>query len=223
MLDLCDNCPLANDQSQVDSDNDRIGDACDACTNTANIGAKLEKVYLRRVRDFPGNDRLNLTAAMVGFPDQSAIDAIDPSINGLHLVINNAAPAAVLDITFPKGDPYNSTAGSGWKRSPSHRVFTYRNKTAAGLAGIHKVKIKKDVLQPGMPVSIARVFVKAQGKNGIYWRTPLTIGDLPLKVTVAFDDLPIAADECGDISFPGPPPAPSCKYSDSKATTVVCK
>ena len=223
VLDLCDNCPAGYNPSQVDTDSDGIGDACDACTNTTNVGAINQKLSLRRVTGLPVDDRLTLNSAMVGFPSASSVDAIDPSINGLHLVIGNADTATVLDITFPSGDPYNSTTGIGWTRASNGRTFKYQNKTPAGLGGIHKVKIKKDLLRPGMPISTARVFVTAQGKKGIDWRTPLTLGALPLKVTVAFDDLPIAADECGDISFPGGPGQSFCRYSDVNATKLVCK
>ena len=233
MVDPCDNCPLVNNPTQDDADGDLVGDACDACTNALNVGAstaKAEKVYLRRVKDFPGNDRLNLSAKLTGFPDPNAIFmtdplAIDPLENGMHLVVTNATPETVLDVTFPKQNPYvqlPKMPGAGWKRSPSGLVFLYKNKTAAGLQGIRQVKIKKDTRN-------ARVLVKVVAKNGIYWRTPLAIMDLPLKVTVAFDESPIAdsalADSvCGDLTFPGgPPPAPACRYSDTKSTTVVCK
>lgn len=134
---------------------------------------------------------------------------LNPLATGVRLLIDDSA-GALQDITIPGGALQNS-AGKGWKVNAGGTTWTYVDKTSAPVSGLFKVVVQdKSHTKPGL------VLVKAQGKGGAY---PIPSAKLPVRVVIAID-LPSA--ECGQATFPGPKPAPSCKFNKSEST-LTCK
>ena len=122
----------------------------------------------------------------------------------------------VLDATIP-GGAYNSVTKVGWKVNSSHTTWNYRNAGTSTplISGINKVVIKdRSTKSPGL------VQFSVGGKNGSY---PVPPSKIPVKGTIVIDSPKAMTGQCGEATFPGPPPAiPACIFYSSGAT-LKCK
>ncbi len=207
ICDLEDICPGQSDPSQDDGDGDGLGDACDPCTNGSAVLAVKSKLTLQKLALPLGDDRFKFQGTMT-VPS----GAINPSTDGLRVIITDAGGQTIVDATVPPG-AYNDTTASGWKANGPETAFVYKNQggTIPSLAGVSKVVVKRSLKNPGE----VRFNVSAIG--GSY---PLP-GSLPVKGTVILDPPYASNNQCGDAVFPGPT-KPSCAYV-APAGTVKCK
>ena len=59
----------------------------------------------------------------------------------------------------------------------------------------------------------------ASGRNGAY---PVAHGAIPVSATVVLDAPRATTGQCGRATFPGPPPAPSCRFN-ATGSTLTCR
>ena len=64
-----------------------------------------------------------------------------------------------------------------------------------------------------------QVDVGASGRNGAY---PVAHGAIPVSATVVLDAPRATTGQCGRATFPGPPPAPSCRFN-ATGSTLTCR
>ena len=133
--------------------------------------------------------------------------ALDPSTSGARILITDASEVTVLDAAIP-GGAYDYATQSGWKSNPSRTRWSYRN-GLGGVQGIVKLSLKISST-PGL------VQLSASGRNGSY---TVARSGIPVHVTLAVDS---SAGQCGEASFAGPPPSPSCAFSSS-GRALGCK
>src|SRR5207253_2494840 len=117
-----------------------------------------------------------------------------------------ATGATVLDGVIP-GGPYDYATQTGWKSNSSRTRWNYRN-GLGGIGGIVKVALK-------IGSSPWLLQFSASGRNGTYAVAPT---GLPVQLTFAVD---ASAGQCGEVSFAGPPPSPSCAFSSSGPTCAA--
>ncbi|MCC6849768.1 MAG: metallophosphoesterase [Deltaproteobacteria bacterium] len=207
VCDMEDLCPGEADPSQADTDGDGLGDACDPCTNGDAILAVKAKLTMQRLALPLGDDRFKLSGTMT-MPS----GAIDPSLDGLRVLIVDANGQTIVDATVPPG-AYSAAAASGWRANGPRTTFAYKNKggTIPSLAGIDKVVLKRSLKVPGQ----VRFNLSAVGGS-----FPLP-GLLPLTATVIFDPPYASTNQCGDAVFPGPG-RPACAFT-APVGTIKCK
>jgi len=121
--------------------------------------------------------------------------ALDPVTTGVRVLVDG-----VLDTTIPGGafDPGTKT---GWKAK--NGSFKYKGDS-------FKVALKTSAKTPGL------VQFAVAGKHGSYVVDP---AHLPRQATLIVG---AAAGQCGDASFAGQPPAPTCVYK-AKNGKVQCQ
>ena len=122
--------------------------------------------------------------------------------------VRETAPGFLqIDAAIP-GGAYDYATQSGWKSNPSRTRWSYRN-GLGGVQGIVKLSLKISST-PGL------VQLSASGRNGSY---TVARSGIPVHVTLAVDS---SAGQCGEASFAGPPPSPSCAFSSS-GRALGCK
>jgi hypothetical protein len=148
-----------------------------------------------------GDDGLKLKGQMT----VPTTPALDPAAKGIRLVLTDALGSRVLDAIIP--------GGSNWTANTTGTVWKYTDKPGS-IGGVTRITAK-DVSSkvPGL-VKFAII-----GANGNY---AVGSAGIPLSATLVIEG-PIGADnQCGDASFPGPKPAPSCAFNAS-GSTLTCK
>jgi hypothetical protein len=167
-------------------------------------GALAKPKLLVRGVDSPEADdllKLSGTFTLAGSP------VIDPSVDGLRLVLGDAS-GAVADVTVP-GGLYPGLAGSGW--SGGGGKWTYRDVSDSPVGGIRSIAMKVVAGDVSTAVSL-RVF----GNDGSY---PVAPASLPATAAVLLD--PATPTElCAVATFPGP--KPSCRVTGG-GSGVRCK
>ncbi|MCC6764619.1 MAG: metallophosphoesterase [Deltaproteobacteria bacterium] len=200
-------CPEQSDPAQTDTDGDGLGDACDPCTNGSVVRVVKPKLTMQNMAPPLGDERFKFSGTMT-VPS----DAIDPSEDGLRIIITDTGGQTIVDATVPAG-PWNDAMMSGWRTNAPKTAFVYKNRggTILSLAGIDKVVVKRSRKVPG------QVKFNVSAVGGSY---PLPSG-LPIKGTVILDPPYAASNQCGDAVFPGPA-SPACAYT-APAGTIKCK
>ena len=194
VCDALDDCPALSNWAQVDTDADELGDACDPCLNVA--GARnmtvTSKVTLRKINSDgnSSNDGLQITGEFI---NATAFGVLDPSIDGMRVVVTGADGTAKVDVRLD-GGTFGGNGTRGWKRNRTGTTWTYLDKTATPKNGITKV-----IVQDRTRKAPNQVKVKITGKNGTY---PFVPGDVPIKATVVLGgQAASAAGQCGETAF----------------------
>jgi hypothetical protein len=208
--DRDDVCPAVADPGQADADGDGLGDACDACRTT--VPGQTAWIRPRLVTSgvddgLGGNDRLRLVGqfqlATGGF-------TVDPLANGASVELRAGSGLPLLVAVLPPG-PFGAP-GPGWTRSASGNRYTFRDATGqSALGGSSRLLVKH---RGG---GLVQVVLSAS-------RTSLGLAaeDAPLAATVVLGGALAGTNgECGEVAFPGPPPAPACRVSTT-GTRIVC-
>jgi len=152
----------------VDGDGDGICDARDACTAPAATAAKLVVSGLITST----GDRLAVSGRLA-LP--TPVDPpLDPSTNGVRVLVTDASAHTVFDATVP--------GGAGWRTNGSGTVWKY-----TALTGIVSLKVQ-------MRGAFARVALK--GKGVLFSGLPASA---PLAATVFLHPTDDAARECGEV------------------------
>jgi hypothetical protein len=206
VCDLLDNCVGDPNTSQDDTDGDGEGDACDACTNVGGARDAINRrIVLQRVLLPTGDDRLTMKG-QVTIP---TVPAVDPTTNGVRLILESALPSTFLDVVIP-GGLYSKVTKVGWRSSPSGTRWVYRNGLPGPANPIQAIAISTSARTPGVFKFTVR------GKNGVWPVTPL---GAPLAGTLVIDQPAAASGQCSEITFPS---ALSCRFNRS-FSSVTCK
>ena len=136
---------------------------------------------------------------------------LDPMTKGVRILLDDAMGGRPLDVAVP-GGAYNYATKTGWKVNPSRTSWKYAN-GLGGIQGIVRVTVRASSAVPG------QVDVGASGRNGAY---PVAHGAIPVSATVVLDAPRATTGQCGRAAFPGPPPAPSCRFN-ATGSTLTCR
>lgn len=96
--------------------------------------------------------------------------------------------------------------------NPSRTSWKYAN-GLGGIQGILRVTVRASSAVPG------QVDVGASGRNGGY---PVAHDAIPVSATVVLDSPRATTGQCGRATFPGPPPAPSCRFN-ATGSALTCR
>jgi hypothetical protein len=174
----------------------------DACTRA--VAVSKPKLTIGKLTTPPGDDKLALKGGMM-LP-LPFVPALDPAGGGVRVLIDHAA-GRLLDAAIP-GGVFDRTSKVGWKTSKAGTAWTYSN--PSGILGVRKVIVKLVPRTPGL------VKFAVAGKDGSY---AVRREELPLRATLVLD---ADAGQCGEATFPGPSPAPSCAFNAS-GSRLDCK
>jgi uncharacterized delta-60 repeat protein len=164
--------------------------------------ATKQKLTVSKLLAPSGDERLTLK----GEATLPSTLGLDPAANGVHVVVEDADDAAVLDTTI-SGGPYDPVSRIGWKIGAGGTSWTYRN-PGSHPQGIRMVGVKIPRSAPLL------VKFKVKGQNGSY-----PVGTLPLRATLV---LAPPVERCIAATWLATPPlSPSCQSSN--VATVRCK
>jgi uncharacterized delta-60 repeat protein len=204
---VCDDhdiCPTTSDPGQQDGDDDGLGDACDPCTNGVVVGKP--KLKITKFTTGPGDDTLSFSGVL----DFVTAPVLDPITHGTRILLEDGSGVR-FDISVPPG-AYNPTTRTGWLANGAATAFTFRTTTSVG-GVIDQLKLSRTTAKPDV------VKFTMSGKKGAQASSAVVP---PLAATVVLDAPTAATGECGEIAFPGPPPARSCALNKS-GSTLTCK
>lgn len=195
-------CP--GDQATSDSDNDGLCDAMDPCTNGAPV--VRAKLTMSKLSALPGSRKLSFKGDMtVAHP---FTPALDPVTNGVRIVLTDASGATITDAQIPAG-AYDAIARTGWRKIGTSK-WLYMN--PAGSNGITKLQLSdKSTRTPGL------IAFSVTGTKGSW-----AVSNIPVVATIVLDPPTATTGQCGQATFPGPRPLPSCTLSRS-GDTLNCK
>ncbi len=168
---------------QCDDGNTTSGDGCSAtCVREACVARRQQQTLWEVSRVTLRRGIMTLHGDF-GIP--VAVDQLAPEVEGLRLLVENAAGEAKLDVTLPGGEGWVAHRG-GW---------LYRD-ARGKMAGIRKLSIR-DRTQGGL----AEVEIHLTGRGRSYG---IGAGDLPLALTVVLGDFQAGqAGACGRHGFKG--------------------
>jgi hypothetical protein len=190
--DGVDTCLGVANASQADGDNDDIGDACDPCTNIVPVFATRSRLRLTKQLTPGGDDHLSFRGMIV----VPTTPAIDPTANGVRILVTDATGLDVVDVTIP--------GGAGWKTAPNGN--RWRFSSIAGVGGIMKVRIAQKATAPGT------LKFSVRGKNGSW---TVASNGLPVKGTLVIDSPTATTGQCGEAT-------PPCRIIGN-GRTVLCR
>ncbi|MFN8602571.1 MAG: hypothetical protein U0842_19080 [Candidatus Binatia bacterium] len=204
VCDFLDNCDATPNADQADADADDEGDACDLCTAVSPaVQAKGTKIVVGKLTTPPGDDKLAIVGSFSGATLPPLGDLVT---TGVRFVLDEVG-GLPLDVTIP-GGAFDKGTKIGWKVNGTGTSATYVNASASPIQGITGVSVRK-TKTPG------QVKFTVRGKKSAY---PVSVGDLPLNVTLVLDPPLAETGQCVATTFA---PA-SCKFSVSGAT-ATCK
>jgi cysteine-rich repeat protein len=246
VCDVDDNCPTITDPSQLNSDGDVFGNACDVCPGDVDNDTDGDGYCRGSLFNPPavgGNDPCSRTVLdgawtiakariirvltppegneglrMNGeFRIGSALPIIAPERNGIQMRVTDSANEILFDVNLP-GVERVPGGDHGWKASGSPASkWIYTDKRPVTVSkGIKKVTVK-DLTRVGKPGMIG-IFVAHKGGT-----IPLReASQLPLRLTVELNDTALppggtpGRDQCGEAVF-----TPS--ECNVLSTNVLCK
>jgi hypothetical protein len=205
-----DNCCSAT-CTLVDDDGDGVCNAADPCTGPQ--AAARPKIVITRVDTPPGDDKLKMKAELTfSLP---FTPALDPLANGIRVLIDDTV-ANLLDLTIPGGG-FADPPGAGWKVNATVPIskWTWVDNTLAPPSNITTVVVQdKSTKVPGL------VKVRVRGKNGSFGTFT---ANPPLRALLVLDSPTAETGQCGELTFPGPPPdVPSCGFN-ATGSVFKCK
>jgi ELWxxDGT repeat protein len=162
--------------------------------------APIDDPRLRITRLGPpaGDDRLTFTG-MLTLPDGLTLADVNPLVEGLSLILNDAA-GTLLGVTLPAG-AFDPDTRTGWKVNLPGTRWTYTNRSATPPGGIFKARVlDKSTLGPGL------VKVVLKGKDG----------DYPATAAAAVSVVLPENGDCFAASFP------TCT-SNPEGSTLKCR
>jgi len=172
------------------------------------VAVDTPKIVITRLHSRSGDARLTFSGTLtLPYP---FTPAVTPSATGMLVLIEDMA-GGVLNVTIP-GGAFGYTAGMGWRANRARTKWTYSNRTHQPPGGIRRI-----VIQDQSKVMPGRLKFTVRGRAGSY---PVVSSHLPLTGMIVLDGL--AAQRCGELSFPGPGPAPCCTMSVA-ATKLTCR
>ncbi|HZT07776.1 MAG TPA: hypothetical protein VFC51_12150 [Chloroflexota bacterium] len=197
LCDTVDGCPFDFDPSQTDTDGDGLGDVCDPCT----LGVSIRKPLLR-LSDFTtphGDDRLTFQGTL----EFSGAPIFDPTAQGLRVLVNDPVRRTIVDLGIP-GGTYSSSAKTGWRTNARHSRFVF------GGALVDGSMARATVVREVADHKRIRFLVKASRSS--FER--VFVG--PLSATLILDPPTAETGSCGELTFAGPPPLPSCSFNRNR-------
>lgn len=191
----------------VDTDTDTICDRDDPCTN--GVPATKHKLILAKLLTPAADDRLNFKGSAV-IP---LTPTLNPSANGVRLLLIGDDGTSILDVTIPSG-AYDPVTKTGWRSNGAQTAWNYKG-PGTSTQGIQKVSVKL------APRSVTGgVKFKVKGKNGLY---PVTAPNVPVDATLVLDPPSATTGQCIQAVFPATPPAkPSCALT-AGGSTLKCR
>ena len=204
-----DNCPAVRNPTQGDCDGDGQGDACDeACAVVAK-----PKLILKKLDAGPGQQKITFKGEMVlphPFDPEFA-----PEDSGVSIVISNASDATVFSAAIP-GGAYDGATREGWKANKAGTSFLW--KSAAGVAGVVKVKLKVgDKKEPG---KLKFTVVAKSATVGLLGGSESLAAQLPLSARLSLGCPSLG--QCGHVDFLPVPGRPFC-FANGAANAVSCR
>jgi hypothetical protein len=206
--DAADVCPADPDPAQQDADGDGIGDACDLCTTlapgqTAWTRPRITASHVNDGRD--GNDSLTMRGR---FTVAGGVFGSDLIQEGAQVEVRSGSGVPRLRATLPPG--LGSRTAPGW--SLRGRRYTFRDRRPGGTDGVSRMVVSdRGAGEVDVTVVVRKVSL------------PLVPDDVPLAATVVLGGAPAgAAGACGEVTFPGPKPAPACWVAKS-GTRITCR
>ncbi len=247
ICDRDDNCPSIANASQVNTDGDVFGDACDLCpgdtdndsdgdgycfgsvfnppavggsdpcSRPAGQGTWIKPTALIGKLDLPHND--DKLRLKGRFQIGSLVPVLAPHVNGVHIRVTDNLRRLIVDEHIEGG--VFSPPGNlhGWRAvgSPPTKWIYIDQSKPPVHNGIRKVLIRD--LSRFTPGLIG---VIVQGKNGDYRIVP---GQEPVTVAVELNDTALppggtpGRDQCGEVVY-GTLSPPACQF---KGSNLICK
>ncbi len=155
-----------------------------ACTSAVTMSESA--IRIARLDTPPGDDTLSFNGRMVITHPFSPL--LDPTVNGIGIVIADQLGTRVLDASIPAG-AYDAQTKRGWRASSSGRRWRYIDKSSTPANGITSVVIKDlSSRQPGL------IDVRIKGQRGNFAAAPAA---LTLTGTVLLDPPTAETGQCG--------------------------
>jgi hypothetical protein len=209
-----DNCLWNFNPSQRDSDWDTLGDACDPCTNIANLQNFYQNhsLVFRRINTDanPEDDTFEIKGDF-RLPGYRPFDRLDPVREGARLVVTTATGKTVLDVIVPPGEFDRETRERGWKLDRRERTWRYVERRPSPTRSISRVSFKD--LGNRWPRTVR---VEVNGRNGDF---PVEYADAPLFASIALGDQSASKQgACAETPYA----ASDCRFQRG-GKTLVCE
>jgi cysteine-rich repeat protein len=180
ICDARDLCPTVPDPLQADADADGIGDACDPCVTVGGLHAILiPKLELTKLGPPAGNDHVRMKGVAI-VPDPSTLD---PSAQGLRLLVRDGAGTIVMDTRLPPG-AFDAGTRVGWQDTRTRGGFGWR-----GAGAVSRLALKAGI------GGIRFVALGRAGTFGVPAAAPVTL-------TLVFEP-DVAGGRCAEVAFTG--------------------
>ena len=201
-----DNCPIDTNPTQVDTDADGEGDACDVCTNVADAqtATGVAVVKLKGTNSSTAADDVMIAKGFINLPNMGVFADLDPPMKPVSTSVESGTGVLRYSFRVPT-EAYAGKGTRGWRASESGRRWNYLDRTSAPLGGLTRLLL----VQTGTP-GVVRFKIKNRG-GGI----AVENGDEPIRLLLDAGDA--GAGECTEVVFgPG-----DCKFKSPK--NLLCR